>query len=252
MLNLIDIHSHLNFPEFEPDRESLIEQMKKGGIGTIGVGTDYQTSSEVVALASEHDNLWATIGMHPHDVQSEFNEAQFKELAKNKKVVAIGECGLDYFRLTDGSVKKDQKKLFEAQIKLALDLDLPLMLHIRDSYSDVLDILGSFPTVRAHAHFFAGDFNIARKFFDRGSTISFTGVITFTHDYDEVVLSSPLEMIMAETDAPYVTPSPYRGKRNQPSYVNEVVKRIAEIKGEEVEVIRQALVNNAYRVFNLS
>lgn len=252
MLKYIDIHAHLNFPDFDEDREALISSMKKEGMGAINVGTDYKTSVEVCQLASEHENLWAIIGQHPHDAEVSFEAEEFKALVKeNSKVVAIGECGLDYFRLEDDSVKEKQKKLFEKQIELALELDLPLMLHIRDSYEDVLDILGNFPEVRAHAHFFAGDFNIAKKFFDRGSTISFTGVITFASQYNEVVKNSPLDMIMAETDCPYVAPAPYRGQRNQPPYVLEVYKKIAEIRGENEETIREALTSNAHRIFNL-
>jgi TatD DNase family protein len=154
------------------------------------------------------------------------------------------------------------KELFEAQIALAVEMDKPLMLHGRpspqsmDAYQDMLTVLRKAyethgTTVRGNVHFFVGDRTIAESFFALGFTISFTGVITFTHDYDEVIKNAPLDRIMAETDAPYVSPAPYRGKRNEPIHVREVVKRIAEIRGEDEEIVRQALMANAERSFGL-
>ena len=169
-------------------------------------------------------------------------------MAGSSKVVAIGECGLDYFRLKE-ETKETQKKVFIEQIELANELDKPLMLHIRDAYLDAYELISSNARVSGNVHFFAGTWEEAKLFLERGFTLSFTGVITFTTDYDEVIKNAPLDMIMTETDAPYVTPIPYRGKRNEPRYVTEIVKRIAEIKGKDIELVAQKLVSNTERVF---
>ena len=176
---------------------------------------------------------------------------ELTSLANKTKVVAIGECGLDYFKLSDKSVKQKQKELFVRQIELALAVKKPLMLHIRDSYTDVLDILKAYPEIRTHAHFFAGDWSIAKKFIDRGDTISFTGVITFTSQYNEVIEKAPLDCLLAETDCPFVAPVPFRGQRNDPTTVSLIVEKIATIRKDNQEIIRQAMLKNAIRVFNL-
>lgn len=194
-----------------------------------------------------------------------FNYEEYKKLIADPKVVAIGECGLDYYRCTPETIAK-QKEAFIAQIKLANEFGKPLMLHIRNNpedktlnaYMDALEILKehldgeSLPAGRrGDVHFFAGTLEDAKAFNDFGFTLSFTGVVTFTHDYDEVVRQTPLEMIMSETDSPYITPVPYRGKRNEPVYVTEVVKKIAEIKGLGVDQVAEQLMTNAKRVFGL-
>ncbi len=169
-------------------------------------------------------------------------------MLKDPKVVAIGECGLDYYRMEPESIEK-QKKAFIEQVELANEIGKPLMLHIRNAYKDALEILKQYAKVKGDVHFFAGTSEDAKGFLDFGFTLSFTGVITFTHDYDEVIKNIPLDMIMSETDSPYVTPVPYRGKRNEPSYVREVVKKIAEIKGLPEEEVAKAIIANAKRVF---
>ena len=167
---------------------------------------------------------------------------------QNPKVVGIGECGLDYYRLDSDSIEK-QKEAFIAQIELANEFNKPLMLHIRQAYQDALAILKEHTKVKGNIHFFAGSLEEAKAFIELGFTLSFTGVITFTHDYDEVIKNIPLEMIMSETDAPYVAPVPYRGKRNEPVYVSEVVKRIAEIKNLPESEVAEAIISNARRVY---
>jgi len=214
-------------------------------------------------MAEKHDGFFATIGQHPSDNRKEeFKIENYKKLITHPKVVGVGECGLEYFRMPKGVLpeeeKKRQKNLFEAQIQLALDNDKPLMLHCRpspgsmDAYEDVLTILKQFPSVRGNVHFFVGNVAIAKQFLEFGFTFSFTGVITFTHDYDEVIRFLPLENIMSETDCPFVAPVPHRGKRNEPVYVIEVVKKIAEIRGEDFEKIRKQLVENTLRVFDIT
>jgi TatD DNase family protein len=228
------------------------------------VGTDLTTSKEVVELADKNENIYATVGLHPDDNEHEdFKKQDYVELVKNKKVVAVGECGLDYFRIKDGEeeeTKKRQKENFIKQIEFALENDLPLMLHFRpsgksmDAYEDGLEILNKYKKehgakLRGNSHFFAGNLDIAKRFVGFGFTLSFTGVITFADSYDEIIKEIPFESIMAETDCPFVAPVPYRGSRCEPVHVKEVIRRIAEIRGEDEEKVREILVNNAFRVF---
>lgn len=253
-----DIHAHVQFPQYDDDREEVMARAHESGTWMINVGTKADTSEAAIALADEYaDGVYATAGLHPthtnptagREVES-FDQARYRALAAQPKVVAIGECGLDYYR-ADESSKKEQQAAFEAQIELAGELDKPLMLHIRDAYADALAVLKNHPHARGDVHFFAGNTDEARAFLDRGFTLSFTGVVTFTHDYDDVVRSVPRDMLMSETDAPYVAPVPHRGARNEPSFVEKTVRRLAEIRGEAAEELAPVLVGNARRVFGV-
>ncbi len=290
MPKYIDIHSHVNFTAFDEDRGAVMARALEGDTWVINVGTQIDTSRKAVELADKYDEgVYAIIGLHPihtgasyHDVKELgeggkeftsrgeiFNKDAYRELLKNPKVVGVGECGLDYYRCDEDSIKK-QKENFIAQIELVNEFNKPLMLHIRNNpkdngrasvdgarhdfaqsnaYFDALDILKKHAKVKGDVHFFAGGVEEAKAFLDFGFTLSFTGVITFTHDYDEVIKNTPLDMIMTETDSPYVTPVPHRGKRNEPVYVREVVKRIAEIKNLSEEEVARAVIANAKRVF---
>lgn len=258
-----DIHSHIYFPDFDKDRIDEIEKIKKTKIGTITIGTDLETSKTAIDLAKKHKGFYACIGQHPSDLgpDSIYNE-KLDKLAENKEVVAIGECGLDYFRLKedDNELKMIQKTVFEYHIDLAITKNLPLMLHIRsskgtmDAYHDALEILEhhskiSGESLKGNAHFFAGDMVILKRFLDIGFTASFTGVITFTNDYDEFIRYLPQDMILSETDSPFVAPVPHRGKRSSPLYVPIVVKRMAEIRGDNEESLKIAIISNTLRVF---
>ncbi len=251
-----DIHAHLNFKDYDADREAVITRCREQGVLVNNVGTSLQKSEEVVALAEAHDHLYATVGVHPTEWTEGFSEVKLRELAQHRKTIAIGECGMDYFRITSESEKSKQKELFEKHIALAEEMGKPLMLHIRDSrealgaaYLDVLEILKVHSQVRAHAHFFAASWEVAEQFLERGITLSFTGVITFARSYDEVIKNMPLEMLMAETDAPFVAPVPYRGKRAEPFHVREVVAQLAVIRGLREEELRRAVLDNARRGF---
>lgn len=279
MPKYIDIHSHVNFKAFDEDREAVIQRALDNDTWVINVGTQIDTSRAAVELAEKYDEgVYAIIGLHPihtgasyHDEKElgeggkeftsrgeNFDKDAYRELLKNPKVVGIGECGLDYYRMDEESIER-QKKAFIAQIELANEFNKPLMLHIRnnpkdnshDAYSDSLELLKQHAKVKGDVHFFAGNLEVAKSFVDFGFALSFTGVVTFTHDYDEVVLQTPLDMIMSETDSPYITPVPYRGKRNEPLYVQEVVKKIALIKGLPLEEVADALFANAKRVFGI-
>lgn len=257
------IHCHLDSPDYEADKEAVLARMKEREVGAITIGTDFESSKKAVMIASKNnnknENVWACIGVHPN--KGEFSEIKFEDLMREnrEKVVAIGECGLDFFKIDMTNLeeeKNSQKANFEKQINFALKHDRPLMLHCREAYGDVLDILEIYKKqagekLRGNCHFFAGNITEAKRFLDLGFTLSFTGVITFTHDYDEVIKFIPIDSIMSETDAPYVAPVPHRGKRNEPVFVIEVVKKIAEIRGENEEKVREAMLGNAKRVFNL-
>jgi len=265
MLKYFDAHSHLNFPQYNEDRDEVIAGMSDEGVWTITVGTDENTSREAVALSNQHDHLFATVGIHPTDVSGGFDKSVFDEFINETKVAGVGECGLDYFRLEGDvdKVKEKQKEIFKDHIEFALEHNKPLMLHMRpsknsmDAYEDGLLILNSYSKIhnsklRGNSHFFVGTTDIAKEFLDLGFTISFDGPVTFTHEYDEVVRYLPLDMILAETDAPYAAPEPFRGKRNEPSYVKYVVEEIAGIRNEEVETVREATVKNTLRIFDIA
>ncbi len=275
---LFDAHAHLHDKKYDVDREELIASMKSYGVGAITVGTDKKESSYAVALAEKHGHIFASIGLHPADnVSEEFDTEYFRELAKSKKVVAIGECGIDYYYI-DTFFERDQKekgltwnkdaeadrqkRVFEEQIELAVELNLPLMLHGRpskgtmDAYEDMLHMLESAKKkhgsrLRGNAHFFAGDIDIAKRFIDIGFTMSFSGVITFAKEYDDVVRFIPPTMILSETDSPYATPAPFRGERNDPLKVQEVVARMAVLRNETMEVMRVQVLENIKRMFEI-
>lgn len=284
-MKYFDIHAHPNFAAFEGDREEVIKRALEAGVFMNVVGTQKDTSRAAVELAETHEGVYATVGLHPihtgksfHDKEEigeggqeftsrgeEFNYEFYKRLASHPKVVAIGECGLDYYRSMDHESwtmeYEKQEEAFRKQIELAIEVKKPLMLHLRNgtnrsAYKDAFSILNSYFLIhnswpRGNLHFFAGTIEEAKPFLDAGFTFSFTGVITFARSYDEIIRYLPLERILSETDAPYVAPAPFRGKRNEPFYVIEVVKKIAEIRGEDVEKVREQLVRNAVSFFRL-
>ncbi|MFA6458789.1 MAG: TatD family hydrolase [Candidatus Paceibacterota bacterium] len=266
-IKYFDIHSHLNFPEYETDRDSVLADTQRKGVAMITVGTDVSSSESAVDLASKTENMWATVGIHPTETSSVsmdnsdiFNAIRFDksfarltELARNPKVVAIGECGLDYFRCGPED-RVLQKELFFRHIEPANEVRKPLMLHVRsgkdtNAYQEAIQILKEKSKVRANFHFFAGNKEDLADIMAIGGTVSFTGVITFTHDYDDIVRCVPEDRIMSETDSPFVAPVPYRGKRNEPGHVTEVVKAIARIRGEDEALIATRLLRNARDFF---
>ncbi len=258
MYRYVDIHTHLDMKDFDEDREELIEKLQKEQIGVITVGVDKPSSSKAVALANKHKNIFATIGYHPTDATEQFIDSDFSELIKHPKVVAVGECGLDFFRIKDESKEEKTKqiKLFETQINFATQYNKPMMIHCRDAHPEVLDILKSKKKefgekLRGDIHFFSGNINIAKQYLNLDFNFSFGGVVTFTHNYDEVVQFLPLEKIMSETDAPFVAPVPYRSQRNSPLFIKEIVEKIAEIKQMDLAKTKEILIKNAVRVFSL-
>lgn len=261
-MHTIDTHSHFNLPPFDTgEYVAAATRMEHVGVGTICVGTNTQTSMKAVAIAHELESVWAIVGHHPIEWEKEFQKETLISLIIQKKVVGIGECGLDYFRTGEQTpeAKEIQTRIFKAQIALAKEYDLPLMLHIRpgigsmDAYEDALAILEEerWDTMRGTSHFFAGTKEIADRFLALGFHISFSGVITFAKEYEAIVRHVPLENILSETDAPFAAPVPHRGKTNEPAFVVEVVKAIARIKELDYAEVERQLFENAQKLFKL-
>lgn len=272
---MFDSHIHIHFPAYDKDRNEVIKRAQAAGVKMITVGTNLETSRGAIEISEKYpDDIWATVGFHPSHVSSEnwyfdknemkkpiheaFHIDNFRDIAQHAKVVAIGECGLDYFRIKDEElkIKEDQRKVFLEQIKLARELQKPLMIHCRpsknfdDAYDDLLPLIKDF-NLHKIIHFFVGSLTITKKLLKTGCYFTFGGVITFVRDYDEVIKFLPIEDILLETDAPYVSPEPYRGQRNEPAYIIEVVKKIAELKNISVEEVIKKTTESAKRIFEI-
>ena len=255
----IDTHAHLNFDSEYPDLDQVISDAKKSGVGKIiVVGADLLSSERAVELAKKYENLYATVGLHPtdHEIQKD-DILKLEKLAGMGKVVAIGEAGLDYFRLENEQDKDIQKELFLKQIELANNLNLPIIIHSREADDDMISILNKVrsekPNLKGAIHCFSGDSNFAKLAIDLGFYISFTGIITYprTEKIAEALMMAPLDKIMIETDCPFLAPQLYRGKRNEPSYVIEVAKKVALLKARDLKDIEKITTKNAEDFFRI-
>lgn len=264
-MRYFDAHCHIQFPQYDEDRLELMRSMEESGIGGLVVGVDMESSKKALALVEGTKNLYASVGLHPNAVLTEsFDYAAYEALARHPKVVAIGECGLDNFRPEDvEKAKPRQREVFLEHIRLAVETGKPLMIHSRprkgtsDAYQDLIDILASAKkehgdTLTGDIHFFVGGVDEAREFLNLDFTMSYTAVLTFARDYDEVVKYIPLTHLISETDSPYLAPASRRGQRNDPSAVRDVVEAIATIRNEDSEVVRAQILTNATRVFSLA
>lgn len=277
---LIDTHCHLHFRGFDENREDAIRRAQEAGVLMITVGTKARTSCDAVALAEKYKGMWATVGLHPGhlhpyplDVEEgiipkpeDFDATIYRELAKSSKVVAIGECGLDYYRIHEKADREEirckQQEVFRAHLDLACELNLPTIIHCRDAHTDVQTILKEYLAVgkltrRGVIHCFTGTRAEAEAYLPLGFLISFTGILTFPPRKDQketladVVRALPLERIMVETDAPYLAPVPFRGKQNEPSYVRYVAEKIVEIKGVSLDRVAKQTSENAKNLFGI-
>lgn len=257
---LIDTHAHLNFKAYKEDGDEVIKRSLKNGVWLINVGAEWDTSKRAVEYVEKYPKgVFAAVGLHPFHVKDqEFSYKKYKELALKEKVVAIGEIGLDYYHIEndDQETKLLQKQLFLKQLDLAEELQKPVIIHCRNAYQDIIDILklkikNRELTVKGIIHSFLGDYKQARQYREMGFKITFNGIITFARDYDKVILDTPLDDILLETDCPYLAPVPYRGQRNEPLYVVEVAKKLAEIKKIPLEEVVNQTTANAKKVFNL-
>ena len=258
---LIDTHVHLDDPRYDPDREAVFQRAEEAGIGAfITIGCDLATSTSAVQLATEHTNVYATVGVHPHEVkriEPHWYE-ELRQLAQQPKVVAFGEIGLDYHY--DHSPREVQRQRFREQVALAKSLELPMVIHTREAQEDTIAILREeqAESVGGVFHCFSGDPWLAKEALDLGFYLSFSGIITFrtARLLREIILTVPDDRILIETDAPYLTPIPFRGKRNESAYVTYVAEQIAELKyghsATGFAQISEMTTNNAKRLFKIS
>ncbi|MEK7680616.1 MAG: TatD family hydrolase [Patescibacteria group bacterium] len=306
---MLDTHCHIQFSAYKDDADEVIKRCVEKNVILNAVGSQRDTSARAVEYAGKYDNIYATVGLHPiHLFKSRVDEAEakfesreeefdyeyYKKLAKNKKVIAIGECGLDFFHLPKGvggeEVLKKQKEIFLAQYNLAKELGLPLVIHVREAHEEMIGLLRYLvipseqsdeeslsknttdrnpshafgmtkSTIRGVIHCYTSNWEIAEQYLDLGLYLGFTGVITFPPkktdpqtqlDLLEVVEKCPLERMLVETDAPYLAPQAYRGQRCEPWMVEEVAKKIAEIKGVPEEAVLNKTTENAKKLFKIS
>jgi len=264
---MIDVHCHLNFHAFEKDYDEVIKRAFDAGVTKIiNVGTKIDSSQEAIELAEKYDNLYAIVGVHPHHADKLENNwlKQLEELTKNPKVVGIGETGIDYYRYKSNEIvdPKLQKDVFIKQVELSLKLKLPLQIHNRHAGKDILEILYRYKTELLDPpgmfHCMSGNVDFLKKVLDLGFYVGFDGNITYDglapgEDtlLTELVKETPLDKIIAETDSPFLTPQPYRGRRNEPSYVIIVGQFLAKIKGVSFKEIEEKTTENAHNLFKI-
>lgn len=264
---MIDVHCHLNFAKFENDFDEVIKRATDAKVEKIiNVGTNIESSQKAIAFAQEYKSLYAIVGIHPHhaDKLEEGWTSEIEELAKQPKVVAIGEVGIDYFSYKSNGIVKPslQKEVFVKQIELSIKLKLPLQIHGRKAAKDIIDIVTSYKNEFMNPpgmfHCMAGDIDYLKKILDLGFYVGFDGNITYEGlapgedtALSELVKYTPLNRIVTETDAPFLTPIPYRGSRNEPSYVIIIGDSIAKIKNTSFDEVDKITTENAYKIFKL-
>jgi len=286
-MQLVDSHTHVHFKAFEGEMEDVIRRAQAADVLMITVGTQKDTSKKAVEVAREHDGVWATVGLHPnHTPEQEFTDPNelsdianvktrsesfdanyYRELAQDPKCVGIGECGLDFFHipknLDRASVIKKQTEMFMAQVELATELELPLVVHCRDAYEEQAQLIketissGKLPA-RGVMHCFGGTVKDAEKFLELGFMIGITGIVTFpprkgedVNPAQEVAKMVPLDKLLIETDAPYLSPAPVRGQKNEPAFVRHIAEFIADLRGISLEELAEATTANAKRLFKI-
>jgi TatD DNase family protein len=253
---LIDSHAHLEMPEFRKDLDEVIQRAKHSGIDYIfTVGTEKKDWKRAVEIAHSYPSVYAVLGVHPHNAKEidEQTYALLREHCRDEKVKAYGEIGLDFYR--NLSPREVQLKRFQEQIGLARELQLPIVIHDREAHRETVEILKSEKAAEYGGiiHCFSGDDEMAHACLDMGFYISIPGSITFRNAerFREIVKKLPLESLLVETDAPFITPEPFRGKRNEPSYVRYTARKVAEVKGVSFEKIAEVTSENALKVYRL-
>lgn len=260
----VDAHAHLDFPEFDADRPAVIQRARAAGVAAIlNVGADLPSSRQAVALADQYDLVYAAVGMHPHDAKKLDGAtlAEFRDLARHPKVVAVGEIGLDFYR--NLSPPEVQRRAFHAQLAWAAQLGKPVIIHDREAHREVLAMLTDWAAGLQDSplagrlgvlHTFSGDQAMAERAVELGFYISISGPVTYPNArrLAEIVKALPLDRLLIETDCPFLTPHPYRGRRNEPAYVRLVAERVAELRGMSVEELAQATMASARRLLGIS
>jgi TatD DNase family protein len=253
---LIDSHAHLDMKKFDTDRDQVVSRALSAGVRQIiTIGTDTKSSMKAVALTERYPCVFATAGIHPHNAdRADYHDLKrIALLAKREKAVAIGEIGLDFYR--NLSSRKKQRDLFHQQLDIALSLDLPVVIHDREAHEEVLETLSSFKRngSKGVIHCFSGDYGLAKTFMEMGYYISIPGIITLKNarQMQDVAAKIPLKKMLLETDAPFLTPLPHRGQRNEPSFVIHTARKVAELRGIPFEEVAQRTSNNTCQLFNL-
>jgi len=251
-----DTHAHLDDKRFDSDREQVIRRARDAGITKIiNIGYDLPSSERAVELAMKYDSMYAAVGIHPHDAKGCTDEilGKLERLAQNPKVIAWGEIGLDYYR--DLSPREVQRQVFIQQIELANEAGLPIIIHNRDAHGDILQIIKKHkPEYGGLFHSYSGSWEMAKQLLKDGYYLSFSGPLTYKNARHsvEVAINVPEDRFVVETDCPYLPPEPYRGQRNEPAYVWEVVKKIAELKGLTYEKVAELSTRNAKEFFRVN
>lgn len=267
MIELVDTHCHIQFADYELNPDEVIKAAKAEGVTRLlCVGCRLEDSEAAVAFAAKYDNIWASIGLHPHEAKHYVGDISFSpnaaskhnaplekfiQLASKPKVVAIGECGLDYYY--NHSSKTDQQQLLRFQLSVAQEHDLPLIFHVREAFDDFFAILSDFEGVRGVVHSFTADSSILDKCLQKGLYIGLNGIMTFTKDAKQLVMAKqvPLERLLLETDAPFLTPVPFRGTICQPKHARVTAEFLADIRGETLAEIATATTQNAKQLFSI-
>ncbi len=278
---MIDTHCHIQFNAYKNDQADVIKRCQEKGIILNVVGTQKDTSQAAVEIAEKFPFMYASIGLHPIHLfsthideeeskflsrEEDFDYEYYKNLGQSPKVVAIGECGLDLYRIPEGKTKEEilekQRPTFTAQYNLAQELGLAMVIHVREAHEEMVELLTSLTSkIRGTVHCYTGNWHYAQKYLALGLNLGFTGVITFPPKKSdpqtqlsllEVVRNCPLDRIVVETDAPYLAPNPYRGKRCEPWMVEEVIKKIAEVKGISPKEVAVATTENAKKIFKIA
>lgn len=251
-LKLIDTHCHLEDDKFSNDRHKTILRAKQEDIITIiNIGSDLDTSKQSVTLANKYDFIYATVGLHPHEASkfSDDDYQAFLKLAKDKKVVGIGEIGLDYYK--DISPRHIQQYVFRIFIRLAKSINLPIIIHNRQADADILKILKEEKADKGVFHSFSSDVNMLKEVIKLGFYISISGVVTYSDALAKIVKLIPKERLLIETDCPYLTPVPYRGKRNEPAYLKYTLQKISQILEMEIETCAKIITSNVANLFKI-
>ncbi len=253
-MQLVDSHCHLQFKKLSADVEGVIERAKSADVGKmICVGTSLEDSSQAIALAEQFDNVWATAGAHPHDGKDfPTNGADvLTELLKKPKIVAVGEIGLDYYK--DYSPRADQRAILKTQIEAGLQSGLPFVFHVRDAWDDFWPIYDSYRGLTGVVHSFSATIQELDQVMKRDLYVGLNGIMTFTSDEAQLAAAKtvPLDKLLLETDAPFLTPKAFRGQTCEPKYIREIAEFLAELRGETLEQLAEATTNNSEKLFGL-
>ena len=254
---LFDTHAHYDSRQFDADRDAVLSALPGRGVSlVVNPGCDIPSSRKAVELAERYPFVYAAVGFHPEELEgAELSDLkEIRALAAHEKVVAIGEIGLDYYWVKDEAGRQKERDFFRAQLELARELELPVIVHDREAHGDCLAIVKEFPDVRGVFHCYSGSAEMARELVALGWYISFTGVLTYKNARKavEAAQAVPLERLMIETDSPYMSPEPHRGKRCDSGYVRHTCERLAEIKGVTAEACARQTLRNGCEIFHIS